>query len=185
MFFVAAPSDARCAPTARKALHGLAMLPCLALLLALLPAVAQAADSPVGLWQTINDETGLATSIVRIQEENGALVGKVQQVLQSSRGPNPLCEACKGARHNQPVVGMSILWDLKADAKTPGSYQGGFVLDPSKGKEYRARIKLREDGKLEVRGFIGIALLGRTQVWRRPPPAPAAPAPGAPAAAVP
>lgn len=126
-----------------------------------------AADSPAGRWQTIDDETGKPKSIVEIQQaDDGTLSGKVAQILQSDHGPNPLCTECEGERKNQPITGMTILWDLKPDGEQ--AWNDGTILDPSKGKTYRAKAKLLEGGnKLEVRGYIGIEALGRTQTWIR------------------
>jgi uncharacterized protein (DUF2147 family) len=60
---------------------------------------------------------------------------------------------------------MTILWDLKKDGD---QYTGGEILDPKNGKIYRAKMKALDGGrKLEVRGFIGISLLGRSQTWVR------------------
>lgn len=127
---------------------------------------AGASLDPVGDWYTINEESKKATSIVHIGWENGALVGRVRKVLTTNRGPNPLCERCDGERHDKPIVGMDVLWGLHG---RDGSYEGGHVLDPSKGKQYRAKLKMRSPDVLELRGFIGFAAFGRTQVWQRVP----------------
>lgn len=131
------------------------------------PQQASPANNPVGDWYTIHDETHRATSVVRIAWEGETLVGRVLQVLASTRGPNPLCDKCSGERHDKPVIGMDILWGLRGK---DGAYDGGYVLDPSKGKEYRARIRMRGANTLELRGYLGIAAFGRTQVWQRVPP---------------
>ena len=141
-----------------------------ALLLSLplaLTSLAYAAESPEGRWQTIDDETGKPKSIVEIQTAaNGTLSGKVAEVLRSDQGPNPLCTKCDGERKNQPITGMTILWDLEPDGE--GVWSGGSILDPAKGKTYRAKAKLLDGGdKLEVRGYIGIEALGRSQTWIR------------------
>jgi uncharacterized protein (DUF2147 family) len=122
--------------------------------------------SPVGLWKTIDDNTGKPRGLVRIVEVNGEYQGKVEKIFtEPGENPDPKCEKCDGARHNQPVTGMTILWGLK---KQGDEYQGGAILDPETGKVYRARMKLDGEGeKLSVRGFIGFALLGRTQTWVR------------------
>jgi uncharacterized protein (DUF2147 family) len=122
--------------------------------------------SPVGLWKTIDDNTGRPRGLVRIMEVNGEYQGKVEKIfIEPGEDPNPKCEKCDDARHNQPVIGMTILWGLK---KQGDEYEGGAILDPESGKVYRARMKLDgEGGKLSVRGFIGFALLGRTQTWVR------------------
>jgi uncharacterized protein (DUF2147 family) len=72
---------------------------------------------------------------------------------------------CQGAMKDAPVIGLRILWDLNRDGDHSS---GGKVLDPGNGKVYRCYVALTDGGdKLKVRGFIGISLLGRTQVWLR------------------
>lgn len=129
----------------------------------LLPLTSMAA-SPEGRWQTIDDETGQARSIVEITRgTDGSLNGKVVKILQSDKGPNPLCEKCSGSRQGQPITGMTILWGLTRDGE---HWSGGQILDPAKGKTYKARLTPQADGSLEVRGFIGIEALGRSQLWQ-------------------
>lgn len=140
----------------------------LALPLSVAAFVAQAADtSPVGRWQTIDDETGKPKSIVQIEQAaNGTLSGKVVEILQSNHGPNPLCDKCDGERKGKPIKGMTILWGLKPDGTAV--WDGGSVLDPAKGKTYKAKVTLTDGGKkLQMRGYIGIEALGRTQTWIR------------------
>jgi uncharacterized protein (DUF2147 family) len=140
----------------------------IAILSAMIWSAALASElSPVGLWKTIDDNTGKPRGLVRIIELNGEYQGKVEKIfIAPGEDPDPRCEKCDGARHNQPVIGMTILWGFK---KQQGDeYQGGAILDPENGKVYRARMKLDGEGrKLSVRGFIGFALLGRTQTWVR------------------
>ena len=96
-----------------------------ALLLALplaFSSLASAADSPAGRWQTIDDETGKPKSIVEIQQAaDGSLTGKVVEILQSDHGPNPLCTECEGERKDQPITGMTILWDPRRTASRSGA----------------------------------------------------------------
>ena len=136
------------------------------LLLASLPMVAFAQNTPVGKWRTIDDKTGKVKSIVEIYETaNGTLAGKVVQVLDSEKGPNPLCDACKGANHNKPVTGMVIAWNLQHEGNR---WDDGKILDPNNGKVYSARMTPIDGGaKLEVRGYMGFSLLGRSQTWIR------------------
>lgn len=132
-----------------------------------LSSLAFATDSPEGHWQTIDDETGKPKSIVDIRRAaDGTLTGKVVEILQSAQGPNPICDACEGERKGQPIKGMTILWGLKPDGDRV--WGDGNILDPVKGKTYRAKLTLPEGGeKLEMRGYIGIEALGRTQTWIR------------------
>ncbi|KQR18288.1 DUF2147 domain-containing protein [Xanthomonas nasturtii] len=138
-----------------------------ALPLAAASLLAQASDSPVGRWKTIDDETGKPKSVVQIEQAaNGTLSGKVVEILQSNNGPNPMCDKCDGALKGKPIKGMTILWGLKADGTAV--WGGGSVLDPAKGKTYKAKITLTEGGKkLQMRGYVGIEALGRTQTWVR------------------
>lgn len=114
----------------------------------------------VGQWQTIDDETGKAKSIVEIiKKNNGHYEAKVLQLLLK---PNDtVCDKCEGDLHNKPIVGMTILSGMKKDGE---EYSGGEILDPAKGKVYRCKMWL-EDGKLKVRGYL--AFLYRTQTWHR------------------
>jgi len=131
------------------------------------PAPLLAAEpSPTGLWKTIDDSSGRPKGLVRIREVNGKYEGKLEKIFpKPGDDPAPRCEKCEGARHNQPVLGMTILWGLSQQGD---EYQGGEALDPENGKIYRAKMKLIDGGKkLEVRGFIGISLFGRSQTWLR------------------
>ncbi len=125
-----------------------------------------AADTPVGTWTQVDDKTGKPKSIIEITEQpDGTLQGVVKQVLFSDQGTHPICDKCTGERHNQPVVGMTILWGVKKDGDV---WDGGQVLDPANGKIYKVRLQLTDNGeKLDVRGYIGVPMLGRTQTWIR------------------
>jgi uncharacterized protein (DUF2147 family) len=129
-----------------------------------LPALA-ANDTPVGKWKTIDDKTHEVKSIVEITENGGLLEGKVLQVLKSDSGPHPVCKECDGERKNKPIEGMTIMWGLKKD---DGEWSGGQILDPAKGKIYKVTVKLIDGGKkLDVHGYIGFSLMGRSQEWLR------------------
>jgi uncharacterized protein (DUF2147 family) len=132
--------------------------------LAALDAVAQSA-APAGLWQTVN-ERGEREALVRIVEVAGELRGNVVEVY-SPPAPSaqPLCEACSGELRNKPILGMEILRGLRWDGE---QYSGGEILDPDEGRVYRCILRLLEGGeRLEVRGYVGISLFGRSQLWLR------------------
>ena len=108
-------------------------------------ALAQA-DTPVGLWKTIDDETKQAKSLIRISESAGALSGRIEKIL--SDKPDAVCEQCSGDLKDKPVLGMVILRGLK---KGEEWWEGGTILDPNNGKTYRSRLKVIEGGdKLEL-----------------------------------
>lgn len=127
---------------------------------------AQASESPVGLWRTIDDKTGKEKSLIRIVETNGELHATIEKLFREPHEePNPNCDKCPGERKNKPVIGMTIMTGLK---KAGSEFEGGEILDPANGKIYRCKMWTIEGGKkLNVRGFIGVSLLGRTQVWIR------------------
>jgi uncharacterized protein (DUF2147 family) len=124
------------------------------------------APSPAGLWRTIDDTTHRESSLVRITEVNGELRGVVEKILEpDAANPGHLCKACQGDRQDRPILGMTILWGLKKDGD---QWSGGEILDPKNGKTYRCKMTLVDGGRsLDVRGFIGFSLLGRTQTWQR------------------
>lgn len=134
--------------------------------LGLLLSMAAHAESmsAEGNWRTIDDATGEAKSIVRIWNDGGELKGDIVELLNPSE-PNPVCSECKGARRNQPLEGLNILWGLQQDGD---EWVDGKIVDPENGKEYSAQLKVTEGGsQLEVRGYLGFALIGRTQTWER------------------
>lgn len=122
--------------------------------------------SPLGLWKTVSDDTGEPKAFVRILNEQGKLFGKVEKlILKAGEDPNRRCDACSGDKHDKPIVGMTILWDLAEDGE---GWSGGYILDPDNGRTYKCKLTVVDGGKhLDVRGFIGFSLLGRTQRWIR------------------
>ena len=127
--------------------------------------VAAADPSPVGTWKTIDDETHKPRALVRIEEHGGTLSGRIVQLFREpGEDPNPLCEDCPGERHKQPVLGMTILWDFRHDGH---AWRDGEVLDPEEGRIYSANLHLRDADHLVLRGYVGVPLLGRSQVWER------------------
>ena len=141
-----------------------------ALLLSAAPALA-ATDTPVGTWKTIDDNTHQAKSIVEISEQDGKLQGQIVKLLIRSAedvardGEHPKCTKCSGELKNQPIEGMTFLWGLTRDGD---QWSGGRIVDPKNGKEYKVKLSLTDGGQnLDVHGYIGFSLLGRTQTWQR------------------
>lgn len=127
--------------------------------------MASAEPTAVGLWRTVDDATGKPKALIRIVEDNGILSGRIVHLLNPDPAWDGKCNRCRDHRRDQSVVGMVILSNMR---KLENEYGGGEVLDPENGNIYRCTMRVTEGGnKLEVRGFIGIALFGRTQVWWR------------------
>lgn len=133
---------------------------------AAVPQWAQAQTTPVGLWKTIDDETKTEKSLVRVTETAGVVSGRVEKLLDPSK-QDAKCNLCTDVRKDQPVAGMTIISGVKPNSDK-SQWEGGEILDPNNGKTYKVRMKPVDGGKkLEVRGYIGAPMLGRTQTWIR------------------
>lgn len=123
-------------------------------------------SSAEGLWKSIDDNSGQPRALIRIVEEDGTLRGTIQEVFpQPDKEQHSTCKECEGDNKDAPIVGLTILTGLQKDGE---EYTGGEILDPENGKVYRSKAELIEDGdKLQVRGYIGTPILGRTQTWIR------------------
>ena len=128
----------------------------------------QAQMTPIGLWQSVDDGNGQPKAEIAIaQAADGRLFGKVERSLVVNSTSDPHCVLCTDDRKNQPKIGMEI---IRGGKKAEGKdlWEGGKILDPENGKEYSLRLTPTDGGrKLEVRGYIGAPILGRTQVWNR------------------
>ena len=137
-----------------------------AILFVAFSASALAQVSPVGVWKTIDDETKKEKSLVRIKETNGVFTGTIEKFLDPATKVDEVCDKCSDDRKGKPVLGMTIIRNIKANADDKGIWDGGDILDPNNGKVYRARLKPVDGGKkLEMRGYLGPFY--RTQVWLR------------------
>jgi uncharacterized protein (DUF2147 family) len=135
----------------------------LTLLFIAVAGIFSAQAQVTGKWKTIDDETGEAKSIVEIYEHNGKIYGKVVEILNPAK-KKAKCVNCKGADKDKPIEGLVIIKGLTKDGD---EYTDGEILDPNKGKLYSCTITLDGKDKLNVRGYMGISLLGRTQTWHR------------------
>jgi uncharacterized protein (DUF2147 family) len=128
---------------------------------------AMAGDgSPAGLWRSFDATTKQPRALIRVAEANGELTASIEKVfVLAGENPNPVCGHCEGDRKDKPILGMTILWGLKRDGD---EYSGGQIFDPTAGKAYKSKVSLAADGEqLKVLGYIGMPLMGRTQVWVR------------------
>mgnify|MGYP001796720322 CR=1 FL=1 len=116
------------------------------------------AQSPIGTWKTIDEDSGEARSHVEIYEQEGQLYGRVTKLLMEDTGI--ICDQCSGSKKNKPVLGLIIIENLKKDGT---SWSKGTILDPEDGKEYACEIWL-EGNNLKVRGKHWTGLY-RTQTW--------------------
>lgn len=129
-------------------------------------AKAEGNYSLVGYWKTSTDATNTPRSLIQITEENGSFAGKIVKLFtDKAEKPKQLCERCQGELHNKPIIGLTVLSNLKPHGK---SWEEGSILDPDNGKLYHCKAYLIDNGKkLHLRGYWGIPLFGRTQIWER------------------
>ena len=128
-------------------------------LLFVLFSFSSTAQSCVGVWKTIDDETGEERSHVEIYEKNGKYYGKIVKLLNPT---TTTCDNCTGKRKGKPLVGMEILWDMK---KSGDTWKSGEIFSPTKDKTYSCKLWLEGNDTLKVRGYV--ALFYRTQTWHR------------------
>jgi uncharacterized protein (DUF2147 family) len=141
--------------------HGIGLL---ALFVTSLAFAQTPAPSPAGAWKTIDDATGKEKAIVRITEAGGVLTGKIEKLFDSTKLDSK-CDECTDSRKGQPVIGMTFLRNVK---KGETHWEGGDILDAANGKVYRVRMTPSSDNKsMEVRGYVGTPMFGRSQKWVR------------------
>ncbi len=119
------------------------------------------AQSVVGKWKTIDDETGKAKSVVEIYEKDGKMYGKIVKLLnrEPNEDPDPICDKCTDDRKDQKILGLEIIRDMEKDGD---EWADGEIVDPESGKVYDCKMWVK-DGDLRVRGYI--AFFFRTQTW--------------------
>jgi uncharacterized protein (DUF2147 family) len=138
-----------------------------AVLLSLAASSAAAQMTPAGVWRTYSDKDGSVSSEARIVDNGGVLSGKIERVLAATYKPGDKCTKCSDDRKDQPIEGLEFIRGVtKADGEEV--WTGGTILDPDNGTVYKVKLTPIEGGKkLEVRGYVGMPLLGRTQTWLR------------------
>jgi len=121
------------------------------------------AQSIFGKWNSTNNETGEIDSVIEIYKKNNKAFAKVVKIMDPSR-QNSVCTACEGENKNKRILGLDILTGLE---KNDDEWSGGEILDPRNGSVYNCYIKLVKKDKLKIRGFIGVAIFGKTNYWER------------------
>ena len=137
----------------------------LLMLLAASSIASAAPGVPLGTWLTEKKD-----GIVEIYRcaDSDVLCGKLVWFKIKPDDPNPLGLDLKDpdpARRNQPLCDMMFMWGFRASDSN--QWEDGSVYDPDDGKTYHANMKLRDDGTLDLHGYIGISLIGRSEIWTR------------------
>ena len=124
---------------------------------------AGATSSVEGRWTTIDDKTGEKRAVIYLFTKENTLYGVIEKVYPRP-GDTGICSECPGEFKDKPIHGLQIVWGLKE--KSDGSWDDGHILDAKSGKIYRTQMSVKNE-QLSVRGYVGIPMLGRTQLWVR------------------
>ena len=125
---------------------------------------AEDPNTIIGIWKT-----GEGNAVVRIYKNGDKYQGKIvwlkepndPETAKPKSDKNNPTESFK----NRPVLGLINLWGFSQTSKN--LWEDGNIYDPKSGNTYSCTIKMISPNSLEVRGYIGVSIIGRTDIWTR------------------
>tara|TARA_B110001454_G_scaffold185511_1_gene181744 strand:+ start:621 stop:1046 length:426 start_codon:yes stop_codon:yes gene_type:complete len=132
-------------------------------LVLLIITISVNSQSIFGKWHSTNEETGEIDSVIEVYKKQEKAFAKIIDIKNSER-KNAVCDLCKDKNKNKPLLGLNILTGLEKDGK---EWSGGTILDPRNGNVYKCYIQLVQKDKLKIRGYLGLAIFGKTAYWQR------------------
>ncbi|MCT1526148.1 DUF2147 domain-containing protein [Sphingobacterium hotanense] len=117
---------------------------------------AQSNDPILGKWQNPSGE-----GRIEIYKKGDKYYGKLYWIKDSSK--KDLKNPTESLR-SRNIQGLEILTNFTKNGKT---YEGGQIYDPKSGKTYSCKMTLKSNDALDIRGYVGVSLLGRTETWKR------------------
>lgn len=123
----------------------------------------QNAEDIVGVW-----ETGSGKAHVKIDKVGNYFFGRIvwlKEPLNAEGKPKVDKNNEDVNKRKQPIFGMQLVGGF--EWKGENSWENGNIYDPENGKTYRCKIDLTNNTTMNIRGYIGISLFGRTDVWKR------------------
>lgn len=131
--------------------------------------------SPAGFWAAKDDSTGKVLSVIQIwQATDGRFDGRIYKIMDvvvngKRQNPKDHCKACSGSLADKPILCMQVVYNMKATADYPNTWEDGQAYDPKSDNSYHAKMWFanNDDQFLNLRGYIMMPLFGRTQKWQR------------------
>ena len=121
------------------------------------------ADGIVGIWLT----GGKEPANIQIYKSGDKYFGKIIWLKAPEENGKPKLdkENPDKSKRNQQIIGLVILKDFKFNRRN--EWEDGKIYDPENGKTYSCNLTLKDRNILDVRGYIGLSLFGRTETWTR------------------
>lgn len=122
---------------------------------------AQSSDAIVGKWYNTEKDAQ-----VEIFKEGGKYFGKIVWLQDPHENGKPKLDKNNSdkSKRNRQIMGMKLLSGFEFNG---GNWENGSIYDPKNGKTYSCIIKKKNDKTLEVRGYVGVSLIGRTVEWTK------------------